>query len=51
MIFSIIGLIIIWNYNFMPLWANIVCSVLFGIKIIKRLMELHSKWYEMYFYD
>ena len=40
MIFSIIGLIFIWNTNFMPLWANIVCSVFFGIKIFIRSIKL-----------
>lgn len=34
---SIVLMIVIWTCNLMPLWANIVCTVLLLIRFIWRL--------------
>lgn len=34
---SIVLMIVIWTCNLMPLWANIICTVLLVIRFIFRL--------------
>ena len=41
---SIVLVIVIWTCKLMPLWANIVCTVLLGIRFLFRLFMTTTKF-------
>ena len=41
---SIVLVIVIWTCRLMPLWANIVCTVLLGIRFLFRLFMTTTKF-------
>lgn len=41
---SIVLIIVIWTCRLMPLWANIVCTVLLGIRFLFRLFMTTTKF-------
>ena len=43
---SIVLIIVIWTCNLMPLWANIVCTVLLGIRFSFRLFITTTRFME-----
>ena len=43
---SIVLIILIWTTNLMPLWANIVCTILLGIRFAWRLFITTIKFFD-----
>lgn len=41
---SIVLMIVIWTCNLMPLWANIVCTILLTIRLGWRALMTYSKF-------
>lgn len=41
---SIVLIIVIWTCNLMPLWANILCTILLGIRFGFRLFMTTTKF-------
>lgn len=41
---SIVLVIVIWTCRLMPLWANIVCTVLLAIRFLFRLFMTTTKF-------
>ena len=41
---SIVLIIVIWTCKLMPLWANIVCTVLLGIRFLFRLFMTTTRF-------
>ena len=41
---SIVLIIVIWTCNLMPLWANIVCTILLMIRFLFRLFVTSTKF-------
>lgn len=41
---SAVGIIVLWTWGLTPLWANIVGTVLLGIRFSFRLIKLMSEF-------
>ena len=41
---SIVLIIVIWTCNLMPLWANVICTILLGIRFSWRAVITYCKF-------
>ena len=51
MIFSSVLIILIWCINIAPLWANIVCTILLGLKFTKEFLKKYHYICSLYDMD
>ena len=49
MIFSIIGIMLVWALSgYIPLWCCILCTTMFGLKIMQRILHYVIEWVNHY---
>lgn len=47
MIFAIVGIILVWNFN-LPVVVSVVCTILFALKILQRAIIYLAKFIDHY---